>query len=571
LSAAEGLPGFDPPVPDARLARVERELSAAVERLRALEARVRELDGRDPAAASELGNAADTPLAFPPATRSDGPQLLTVAGRCLLGFGGAYLIRALTESAAVPPYLGIAAGLAYAAGWLFLAVRAAAPLAGNAYGATAALVAFPLLWETVGRFHVLGAGAAAAAIVAACALFLACAARARLYAVAWIAVLGALAASAAVLGETLSIRTVVAAILSVSVATLVLEAKSGWGGPRWPAAIASDLSVLALLTVYARPGGPPAGYGAITAWHVEAFALALPLLTLAAAALRSLTLGREIGAFEILQVPAALAVGLFAAVQALLAAGISPSSAGVAALAAGTATYVASREAARKAVPRAALAFEWIGFALLLAGAPLAFGTDGAAVLWCVLAGFEVAFPIGKTPTVHAALYLAAAALASGLAGGAVAALAAHPPSLRAASLAILAAAGVCDFLSRRPLRPGAVERATRLAFASAWLVILGTLVMEVAARVVGDAPAWLSASGTAVLALSALGLAAVSRTAAFAELRVLVTPVLVVCGLKLLAVDLRAGTPTTLVATFVLYGAALLATPRLVGTDAGR
>jgi len=88
------------------------------------------------------------------------PNLLPVIGRALLGLAGAYLLRALTESAAVPGKLGIAIGIAYALGWLGLAARR--PLEERWSAAidslTSVLILSPLLWEATARFHLLAPG-----------------------------------------------------------------------------------------------------------------------------------------------------------------------------------------------------------------------------------------------------------------------------------------------------------------------------------------------------------------------------------------------------------------------------
>ena len=55
----------------------------------------------------------------------DGVTVMTMAGRTLMVLGGAYLLRALTESGVWPSWLGVGAGFAYAALWLAATERAA--------------------------------------------------------------------------------------------------------------------------------------------------------------------------------------------------------------------------------------------------------------------------------------------------------------------------------------------------------------------------------------------------------------------------------------------------------------
>ena len=51
------------------------------------------------------------------------PRSCRCSGRALLGLAGAYLLRALTESGALPPQAGVAIGILYAILWLVWAAR----------------------------------------------------------------------------------------------------------------------------------------------------------------------------------------------------------------------------------------------------------------------------------------------------------------------------------------------------------------------------------------------------------------------------------------------------------------
>jgi hypothetical protein len=68
----------------------------------------------------------------------------------------------------------------------------------------------------------------------------------------------------------------------------------------------------------------------------------------------------------------------------------------------------------------------------------------------------------------------------------------------------------------------------------------------------------------TAVLAAAALGLALAGRRARTQEAAMLVYPVLLLAGAKLLFEDLRTGRPATLMFSLFLYGVALMVAPRL-------
>ena len=144
--------------------------SAVVETLRArverLEQRVAELEAhRRPRASQDRSPADDVEAPQLPALPQGG---LALAGRSLLVLAGAYLFRALTDAGALPPRLGVALGLAYAAFFQLQAdrdARGGRRASAVLHGLTASAIAFPLIWETTARFGMLGSGAAGVAVV----------------------------------------------------------------------------------------------------------------------------------------------------------------------------------------------------------------------------------------------------------------------------------------------------------------------------------------------------------------------------------------------------------------------
>ena len=93
---------------------------------------------------------------------------VTLIGRSLIVLGGGYLLRAITDLHVVPDVAGVAAGLALAVVLIALADRAAArgASASSLFHATTALtIAYPLVIEMVGRFHLIGAEAGATLIL----------------------------------------------------------------------------------------------------------------------------------------------------------------------------------------------------------------------------------------------------------------------------------------------------------------------------------------------------------------------------------------------------------------------
>jgi hypothetical protein len=132
-----------------------------------------------------------------------------------------------------------------------------------------------------------------------------------------------------------------------------------------------------------------------------------------------------------------------------------------------------------------------------------------------------------------------------------------------------MAAAGI---LAGR-VRSGAGGRAERWAvFALSCVSIAGAGALAergLAALVARDLdPGRTAAARSAVLAAAAVLLASCRRLPPLSDLARLAYPVLAASGLKLVLEDLPNGRPSTLVATFVFYGAALVFVPRILRSE---
>jgi hypothetical protein len=121
-------------------------------------------------------------------------NILSLTGRAILVLGGAFLLRAATESTTLKPQIGIALGLVYAVAWIAAAAFAARKELRTAavfHSAVAAIIGYPIIGEAVTRFHVLGA-VGAAIVIALFSIGMLIVARAyALHLPAWIATAGA--------------------------------------------------------------------------------------------------------------------------------------------------------------------------------------------------------------------------------------------------------------------------------------------------------------------------------------------------------------------------------------------
>jgi len=212
-----------------------------------------------------------------------------------------------------------------------------------------------------------------------------------------------------------------------------------------------------------------------------------------------------------------------------------------------------------------------VSTALLLSG-------PAVALTWTVVAVVVSGLGLrtGRiTLNSHAAVYVVAAAAASGLLAAASAALAAPAgaawPAMGRVAVAVLMGAAACWAI---PMSPAAalspIGRMPRLAIAivlvwsaAGWLVGLVAAALLHAPNPGLDAGA-LATVRTSVLAAAALALAWAGRSARWRESGWLLYPVLALGGLKLLVEDLPRSQPATLFIALAAYGGALIVAPRL-------
>jgi hypothetical protein len=366
------------------------------------------------------------------------------------------------------------------------------------------MIAFPLLWESVTRFHVVEPVLASVILTTATLAVLAVAVRGRLHVLAWIAVGGALPASLGLIAATGAIVPFAAADIALGVATLWIGYTVDWIWLRWPTAAVADLAVLALATAVSShtvTGAPS---------RIVAVQLLLPAGYLASVAIRTLVRGRDVIVFEALQSTAALLVGFGGAVYVAQTSGTGGPLLVVTALACGAGSYAVAFAfvVRRQGVRRNFFFYTSVALVLIVSGSAL--GLPQPALWWAALAvlcAWLARRTGGLTLTVHAVAYLAAAALASGLFAAVARALtgdAASQPLLSPQLLAVFASACVCWALP--PARGSDARRAGIPRAAIALLVTLASAAWIVSAAL-SDAtsPGVAAAIRTSVLAATAV------------------------------------------------------------------
>lgn len=558
--------------------------------LRRLETRVARLEGARRAEAERGEIALRTDGADEPATA--GPAIasrqgtIALAGWALLVLAGAYVARALTDAQVVPTGLGVLLGLGYAVFWLLRADG----LAGRGeresavfYALAGCLVAFPLVWETTARFGLLGPRAACAALVGYFGLGLVVSRRRGLGVVAYASTGLALATAVALLVATRDLLACFAALLAVGAGVEWLAYREQWLPLRWWAAAVLDAVAFLLAAIVTRPQGLPEGYVRLSSAGAAGVLLVLPALYVVGLVSRTIRLGRPVTFFESAQGALAVLLGFGGAWAVLSGSGGSVVGLGALALLLGALCYAAAFGFAerRAGQGRNFYFYSTAGGVLTLAGAnvvargaalPIALGALGLAA-----AIFGRRF--GRmTLRVHAALYLAAGALESGLLLGCARALASQAGGAlpAVAWLAALAAAIGWGVLATDASAPrSGWGRVPQLLLALLAVLAVGRALQlgawaALGAGAAGD-PALAAALGTAILAALALGLAVAARRRSWPEVGWLVYPIVALGGVKLLVQDLRVGRPATLVLSLALYGAVLVLAPRLLRSEQAR
>jgi hypothetical protein len=575
--------GQEPPGLESRLEQLASRLDAVERRLAALE-------GLSPAAVP--GGA--TAPAVPAEALADGAPapsfggVLALTGRSLLILAGAFVLRTLAETGVLPPALGAALGVLYGAAWLFFADRAAgagASLGATFHGLTSAVIVFPLLVEATAKFKFLSPAASAAAILVVAVLGLAVAQRRDLANLAWIETLGAASAAMALAVATRAVVLFAVVLFLLAAAAFAAGWRRRWQGPGWTAVAILD-GFLLLMTTAVLVAPPEQAAQLVGTGALVALLLALAVLSFGAFIARTWRTGGPVLAGEIAQGAAAGLIGFGGALAVTHRAGATATVTGVVGLLLAAAAYGASftfidRIAGRRGsfvfYTTAALAFTLLGAFSLWRGPALslAFSAAALATAWT---GSRWA---RETLSLHATIYLVAAAAAAGMGGLAWGALL-RPGGLDPASpitpalLVVVAVAAVFCWLpvASHGRTWGSLARGVKAVGMIVLLLGLDELAVALVAPHLprGDdgqvAGAALAVLRTALLSISAVVLPLLGRIGRLREAAWLVYPLLVAGGLKLLFEDLRSGHPAALVLSFALYGGALILAPRLAKRD---
>jgi hypothetical protein len=559
-----------------------------VDRVRSLERAVAALEVRTAGLEAQVRGAVPAPLPTPARAPADAPtpgeataaalggqaaSVLTLAGRTSVVLGGAFLLRALTESGRVSVVVGVSLGFAYALVWMTAAYREPAGRATSAFfhGLASALVALPLVFEAVARFTAYGTWTSALLLGLFAAFGLRVASRHHLPGLAAIVLLGTLAdlGSLAIVTAEPVPFAVLAAILAP--VTAVVAEPRGRSWLQWPVALVANLLVVALAARAAghSPLAPPgqvllAGcvYSAAYAWVIGHSLLVR---------------NQPLRVFDVLQGISLLLIGyggiLTAASRLGPATGVTS---GIAVLLTGAACYSLGlglssdrprRQPAMHFFSSAAIVIVFVGATWLMGGVVLALWFAGLALVFSWLGARR----LQPTLLLHGALYVAAAAATLGFAGALGRAwllpLDSWPaldPLLwlvvGAASLGVLGprlAAG--DF-------GGDLTIVARTLHATVVTVVAATFILVTVGGwlVEPTAAGPLAALRSATLAVVAVAAAAAGRANRARAFGRLAYPLVALGAVKLLVEDFWRSGPVMIFVALAFFGVALIATTRL-------
>jgi hypothetical protein len=506
-------------------------------------------------------------------------SFITLAGRSLICLGGAYLIRALTESRMLPASAGVALGLAYAVLWALAAGRAAGKgLKGDAtfHAVVSTAIAFPLIFEATAHFHFLGPQSSATALAFLSALSLVIAWRFSHQVMAWVITMAALMTALVLIVNTSVVLPYETFLLMLGLSTLWLGYDRKWTLLRWPVALVVNVVAIGLVLRAVgteRPDSPA---------MVIVLLMALVGSYFASIAVRTLVRGRDIVPFEIIQTAAGLLIGLGGSVVVVRAthAGVAPL--GFISLALGAGSYAVAYAFISRMHGKNVNFYFYTALALVfaLAGLRLLLGDMLLVLSFCALA--LVVTLLGRrfnhpALLLHGFTYLFGAAWISGLLGDAGSSILGDAVGHARESgwigwLVLLASIGCALTLNRkRESQVGVMTRVARLGQVGLLVILLGGtsiyLVVVLITHLMGKAlaPGGIATLRTVVFAASAVTLAASARRWEIHEMGWLAWILLGATGLKVLIEDMRNSGPALLFLSFALIGIAFILVPRLL------
>jgi hypothetical protein len=507
-----------------------------------------------------------------PVPRSSGGVVSTI-GKAVLGFSGAYLLRAIAESSSVPKLPVLLVAIVYACLWIYWAVRKHGinDFTSITCAVTSVLILSPLLWESTVRFQILSPAFTGAVLVGFVVFALTLSWHRKLEVIPWIAMLAAVMTALALIVATHALVPLTTTLLAVALCTELAVCFGLDLSMRVVPAFAANLAVLLLVVLMASSDGLPEGYTAASTFTLSALSLALLAIYAGSVGVRTFVLGRRITIFDFVQSVPAFAITYYGAVR--VSHGALAPALQVSFLILAQACYwgVFTRFMKEPDRRNYRVLATWAA-ALLIAGSFLLASVHLQAPFLCVVA--VLAAVLYKrtaiiTLGVQSSFFLAAAAVVSPLAGYIFNAFAKSVPTAPGFSVWSIALASVVCYTTslRGPADDGNrrflwIIPAVLAAFTITSIVVAG--IVWLAAGYLEPAASRLSVIRTIVICALAITLGFLGLRWKRKELNWISYGAVGFGTLKLVFEDLRYGNPASLVVSFLFYGMILILLPRL-------
>jgi len=573
---------------DDRLRDLSETIDQLTESVRTLETRVSSLENRATVAAplEPLPEfEAETSVGEFEFTRPSATRVFSLLGRSILILGGAFLLRALTDGGTIPPLVGFALGLAYAVALISLsdrALRLGDESGATALGFTAAVVAFPFLFETTAVLKLVSPLTGGFILMVISGIALASAWRRGVRLLSWVYSMAVLATALAMGFAAGAPEFYAALLLVLGVITMLMAYTRRWYIKRWVVAFCANLVIYRLTVLVTNPPSVGSGESSLSVPAVQALAIALVVIYLGMFTYRALVRGRGVKVFDVVQSVLVLVVGFIGAIRIGSSGFISADVLGWIALAAAAGYYTVAFTVVRQRHGRGRGFFYFASLALVFLFLGSRAVAEGPWLAWCwIVLGLVAAVLGGKfdrvTLRAHSAIYLILASFQTGMFGAALDGFFGSPASSwrgmdLSGFVALLVMTG-CYWILVLTHHARELSRYRRLPrFVVAVMCLIGfsslaivLLVKMVAGTPPEASPPTVAVIRTGIMAVAALGLAVAGRRKDLVELGWLVYPLLAFGLGKLLWEDLRTGNPMALAISFALFGVALILAPRIL------
>jgi len=570
-----------------RIAEMETSISSLTNSLERMEDRISQLEQLDPAAIDNPEpeiEAVDVTKDLD-SVEEPSSNILVFLGRSFLVLAGAFVLRTLTDSGTLNQQLGVTLGLLYAFAGLILSDRLGAQgkkTNATFHGCTAIIIAYPLVFETTVKLEIISPvlSCVILSILTGVALIISWRRHLRVLAIAF--TLAALGTSIPILLSTGAIQSYCIFLILLGCMTIWFRHTRNWNVMCWIVALVANIMVLILVSLASDPADLNTRFGHITVQGAQIIALGLFFAYLGAFVIRTILFRYPVKTFTIFQSSMVILIGLGGAIH------ISPSTGGLAKMTLGPSALIFSLAFYALAAlfldrqqqeRRNFHYFIWLGQILLFIGSWLTLGTSTLLVVWSILA-IATAYFGGKYHRVslrlQSVLYATFSFWRAGIFKSSYEAftdLAQYPWGLHNVGgltvlvLVIVTYIVIIRTQETRVAKPW--KNVIRFVLLLYCLMGIATVVIALLVQAVGNGiqtnPALVAVIRTAVLACSAILMAAIGKRNWYAELKWMVYPVLILGAIKLLLEDLHIGDTGLLSLSFIFYGLALILVPRLL------